>query len=160
MSAMNDVERTQLVQETLQTLLEFILSQKFADVPGWMNEDLTVSQLRALFQLAYRGPLTVSQLAHLLELGKPATSTLVQQLVEHNLARRRGDTQDRRRSIIELTPQGSELVYERSDRRESHMRGWLCQMSDADLVGLHDGFQALLQTIKNGENDSRTLRSS
>ncbi len=144
---MDDKKRSRFVDETLKALVDFVLLQKFADVPPWMDEDLTVSQLRALFRLAFHGSLTISALSRLLELGKPATSILVQQLVERKLVVRTEDPQDRRKSLVTLAALGSELVSERTEKRESSMRAWLCQLHDDDLVGLLGGLRGLLKII-------------
>ncbi len=141
-------DRTQLVKDTIQAFVDLVMIQKFADIPGWIDFDLTVSQVRAIYFLAAHEKLTVSDLARLLEIGIPAASILVQQLVENHLVKRSEDAEDRRRSWIHLTAQGSELVSGRREQRESKFRGWLAKLKDEELICLLQGITALLSVVR------------
>jgi DNA-binding MarR family transcriptional regulator len=147
----NDIEeaaREQLVDETIRGFVEIVLTEKFADMPNWMDLDLTVSQVRAIYLLAFHGTLTISKMASLLGMGKPAASILVQQLVQQELVERAEDPVDRRRALVHLTGRGVELVRGRIDRRESKFRSRLRQMSDEELTNLLHGILALGKIIR------------
>ena len=150
---MKEAERAKIVDETIQALVDLVMSQKFADMPRWIDVDLTVSQLRAVYLLAYRGELTITELAKKLGLGKPAASSLVQQLVERGLADRVSDTRDRRRAYVHLTELGTGLVSERREQRQSKAQVWLGNLDVDDLIGLRDGLRALIRAIQAGEGD-------
>lgn len=146
MSARPDeaMPRDRMVEEVIQAFVELVLIQKHADMPCWMDFDLTVSQLRAVYLLAHHGLLSIGELAGLLKLGNPATSLLVQQLVQHKLAERSEDIRDRRRTFVRLTERGAGLV---SGRREAQFHLWLSQMDDESLAGLRRGLIALLSIM-------------
>ncbi len=151
-NSLDQPDRTQLVRETIQAFVDLVMIQKFADIPGWVDFDLTASQVRAIYFLAAHERLTVSDLARLLEMGKPAASILVQQLVEHHLVERSEDPEDRRRSWVPLTDQGGELISGRREQREQKFRGWLAQLNDNELTCLMKGIKALLSVVREAQS--------
>ncbi len=147
-SSQNSIqERGPLVEAIIQAFVELVLTQKYADMPGWIDSDLTVSQVRAIYFLVSRGQLTVSELAVMLDMGRPAASVLVQQLVIQGLAERAEDSADRRRVWVRLTDLGNEFVNGRREQRESKFRVLLQQMDEGDLACLHAGLTALLEVF-------------
>ena len=151
---MKDVERKQLVDDTLHDLADLMISQKFTDMPRWLDQDLSVSQIRVIYQLAFRGSLTISELARRLKVGKPAASTLIQRLVEEGLVERHDDLHDRRKTYIQLTQQGFSLVQQRREMGETKAQGWFRKMKDEELISLRDSLHALLKAIQALENDT------
>ena len=140
--------RARMAEAVIQAMAELVLSQKNADVPNWLDVDLTVSQLRAVYLLAYHGTLSIGELAGLLKLGYPATSVLVQQLVRQQLAERSEDTRDRRRSWVSLTERGAQLVGDRREQREAQFMPRLNRLSDEKLRGLQRGLKALITAMR------------
>jgi len=140
--------RARMAEAVIQAMAELVLSQKNADVPNWLDLDLTVSQLRAVYLLAYHGTLSIGELAGLLKLGYPATSVLVQQLVRQQLAERSEDTRDRRRSWVSLTERGAQLVGDRREQREAQFMPRLNRLSDEKLRGLQRGLKALITAMR------------
>jgi DNA-binding MarR family transcriptional regulator len=140
--------RARMAEAVIQAMAELVLSQKNADVPNWLDVDLTVSQLRAVYLLAYHGTLSIGELAGLLKLGYPATSVLVQQLVRQQLAERSEDTRDRRRSWVSLTERGAQLVGDRREQREAQFLPRLNRLSDERLRGLQRGLEALITAMR------------
>jgi DNA-binding MarR family transcriptional regulator len=137
-----------MAEAVIQAMAELVLSQKNADLPNWLDADLTVSQLRAVYLLAYHGTLSIGELAGLLKLGYPAASVLVQQLVRQQLAERSEDTRDRRRSWVRLTERGARLVGDRRERREAQFLPRLNRLSDEELIGLQRGLEALVSLMR------------
>src|SRR5690348_2442545 len=78
--------------------------------PEWAQLDLSMAQLKALIALHESGRLTVSALAERLGAKPPATSGLIDRLVQAGLVVRDGDPDDRRRVLLELTPSGEDRV--------------------------------------------------
>lgn len=144
-------DRPERVKATIQAFVDLVMIQKFADIPAWVDFDLTVSQVRTIYFLAAQGQLTVSDLARLLEIRKPAASVLVQELVERQMVERMEDPLDRRRTWIHLTGKGRALVSGRREQRESKFQGWLAQLSDAELACLFQGVTALLSVVQRSQ---------
>lgn len=109
----------------------------------WIHLDLSMGQLKTLFVLATRQAVNVSALADTLDIGKPAASVLVDHLVQLGLAARTEDAEDRRRTLVTLTPTGSDLVARlRQGGPERFMR-WLDALAPDDLAALLRGLRAL-----------------
>lgn len=134
--------------EAVLAYLAFSDALRLAILPSWITADLTISQLKAIFILAHHGMLTVSELAKLLGIGNPGASILVQQLVEQELAVRSEDIQDRRRTLVSLTVQGTKLISGRREQLEARLSQWLSQLDDDELTGLLRGFRALAEIVR------------
>ena len=114
-----------------------------ASMPDWIQLDLTMGQLRTLMALAADGPLTVSALAERLAIAKPTASILIDRLVQAGDADRTEDPEDRRRTLVALTPAGRELVARLRDGKSERFERWLAAMQPDDLAALTCGMQAL-----------------
>lgn len=141
-------ERSELVATVVKSYMELFMSMQFNAVSHWLMLELTFAQARALFMLAARKELTVSQLAKLLDVGKPTASVLVQQLVERELVTRTEHATDRRNTIVRLSPKGEEIGAGRQREREKQWQRWLGQLSDEELMALAHGLSAIVTVVK------------
>ena len=147
--------RPELVSTIVQNYMELFTAMQFNAVSHWLMLELTFAQARALFILAARKELTVSQLAKVLGVGNPTASILVQQLVERDLVTRKEHTADRRQTIISLSPKGAEIGAGRRGQREKQWQRWLSHLSNDELSALARGLTALTSVIKK-ETDELT----
>jgi DNA-binding MarR family transcriptional regulator len=76
---------------------------------------LNLSQASLLAYLAESGPLTQTQLAKRLGLGRAATGTLVDGLEQRGLVERQPDAADRRVWLVACTQSGKDLVSDVND---------------------------------------------
>lgn len=136
-------ETDHLKNEAVQAYLALGDALRVAILPDWVVADLTISQLKALMLLSYHGSLTVSALARLLNMGNPAASILVQQLVDQAFVERSEDAQDRRRTLVTLTAQGAELISGRHKQTATKLRELLGQLSEEQLMRVLDGLNIL-----------------
>ena len=151
---MNASSHNKLIKETIETFVEFVLAEQFTGVPDWVAVDRSISQLKAIFLMGHYGELTVGEVAKLLGMGNPATSILVQRLVEQHLVERSEDEVDRRRTLVRLTEKGLNLVSGRHEQREALLGRWLSQLEEDELAGLLKGLCALGE-IARAERESR-----
>lgn len=140
--------RAELVSTIAQAYMELFTTMQFNAASHWLMLELTFAQARALFMLAARKELTVSQLAKSLGVGNPTASILVQQLVERDLVTRTEHTTDRRHTIIRLSPKGAEIGAGRRKQREKQWQRWLSQLSDDELNALARGLSAIVAVVK------------
>jgi DNA-binding MarR family transcriptional regulator len=134
----------ELIEAALQAQRCIARAQHAAADPAWLQLDLTMGQLKALFVLA-DGASTVGGLAGALGIGKPAASILVDRLFQVELITREEDPCDRRRTLVRLTPRGHELVAQLRQGSEERLRNLLSQLAEGDLAALVQGLQALAQ---------------
>jgi len=140
--------RPELVNTIVQAYMDLFITMQFNAVSHWLMLELTFAQARALFMLAARKELTVSQLARLLGVGNPTASILVQQLVERDLVTRTEHTTDRRHTIIRLSQKGAEIGAGRRHEREKQWQHWLSHLSDDELNALARGLIAIVEVVK------------
>ncbi len=140
--------RPELVNTIVQAYMDLFMTMQFNAVSHWLMLELTFAQARALFMLAARQELTVSQLANLLDIGRPTASILVQQLVERELVTRTEDSTDRRNTIIRLSPKGAEIGAGRRREREKQWQRWLGHLNDDELSALAHGLSAIVTVVK------------
>jgi len=140
--------RPELVNTIVKAYMDLFITMQFNAVSHWLMLELTFAQARALFMLAARKELTVSQLARLLGVGNPTASILVQQLVERDLVTRTEHATDRRHTIIRLSQKGAEIGAGRRKEREKQWQRWLSHLSDNELNALARGLSAIVQVMK------------
>lgn len=140
--------RSELVGTIARTYMDLFITMQFNAVSHWLMLELTFAQARALFMLAARRELTVSQLAKLLGVGNPTASILVQQLVERELVTRTEHPTDRRHTLVRLSPKGAEIGAGRREAREKQWQRWLSQLSDDELRALAHGLNAIVAVVK------------
>jgi DNA-binding MarR family transcriptional regulator len=119
-------------------------------VPAWHQVELSVAQLKALFALADRSPTPIGGVAAHLSIGLPAASSLVDRLVEQDLAQRREDPLDRRRTLAEPTEAGRALAQRLRQGSREALRTWLEQLDRGDLEALVHGLTALVAIASGG----------
>jgi DNA-binding MarR family transcriptional regulator len=131
-----------------QQAIDAVLAAQHAVMQGfhvgsaWLQLDLTISQLKALGLLA-EAPLTVGHLGDRLAIGRVAATHLVDHLVGRQLVSRSEDTLDRRRTVVQLTASGDEVVTLMRQGPVQRARGLLDQLEDDDLEALLRGMRAL-----------------
>ena len=109
----------------------------------WLELNLTMAQLKALFTLDREPGTTVGGLAERLGVKPPAASLLVDKLVHARLALRRAHTGDGRRVVLLPSAQGAALVTRLRQGSHSRLEGWIEQLSDDELDALAAGVDAL-----------------
>src|SRR5215207_977170 len=149
--------RPELVSTIVQSYMDLFIAMQFNAVSHWLMLELTFAQARALFILAARKELTVSQLAKLLGVGNPTASILVQQLVERELVTRTEHETDRRHTIIRLSPKGAQIGTGRRKEREKQWQRWLTHLSDDELAALAHGLRAIVAVVKKELEDEMQL---
>jgi DNA-binding MarR family transcriptional regulator len=131
--------------------------QRAGDLDDATVGELTVAQIRVLFRLRNRGPITSGNLAGGLGVTLPTVTSVIDRLVAHGFAERRDDPTDRRRVIVALTPAGQAVVEGIQQGRRARLQRAIESMDAESLVSLVDGLEALgaacdaLETSEGGE---------
>jgi DNA-binding MarR family transcriptional regulator len=124
----------------------------------WVGLDLTMGQLKSVLVLTTQGPLSVGELGRALGIGEPAASLLVDRLEERDLASRREDPADRRRTYVVPTSEATELAIRLRRSRDEQLTGWLTSLTEEDLEHLRRGLSALLRAVdRTGVGRSRPI---
>jgi DNA-binding MarR family transcriptional regulator len=103
------------------------------DIPHWVAQELTFSQMRLLFLLSKNGPAPMSRIAEWLGVSLPTATGIVERVERHGLVARQHRLDDRRVVDCGLTDAGRRLIDEVSGMRVEMMRQYLAVLSDAEL---------------------------
>jgi len=95
-----------LVDGAVVAMRELILSVEHYRVAVAVHLRLTVNESQAVSYLFARGPIGQGELAAAMSFTTSSTTALVDRLEQRGIAERRNDPNDRRRSIIALSPGG------------------------------------------------------
>lgn len=120
----------------------------------WIDLDLTIAQIKLLFVLDKDQPQPIGSLAQCLGVGLPAASHLTDRLVQAGLVQRYEDTEDRRRNLARLSPDGADLITRLRQGERGQFRAWYDALDDESLTGLLKGLNALMTSIERGEEGS------
>jgi DNA-binding MarR family transcriptional regulator len=117
--------------------------QRAGDLDDATVGELTVAQIRVLFRLRNRGPITSGQLAAGLGVTLPTVTSVIDRLVARGLAERRDDPSDRRRVIVAITPGGQTVVEGIQQGRRARLQRAVDSIDAAALASLVAGLEAL-----------------
>jgi DNA-binding MarR family transcriptional regulator len=126
------VPTTEQLAEDLLGFLGYLMKTTQQDVLQVAAElELTLSQLRALFELALGDhDLALGELAAKVGLSVAATGRLVDGLVHHDLVSRREDSLDRRVKRLALTARGEDTMSRLAEARRQGLRQFVDTLDD------------------------------
>ena len=106
---------------------------------------LNYTQYKSMMLVHYERGRPLSELGAHMNLERGSFTTVIDGLVAHGLLERRGDSEDRRRVVVELTPEGERFVREEIERIHKHIVGKLDGLPEEDrdrfLKALDDLFE-------------------
>ena len=137
MTELNDIE------EIIRLHWSILAAMQFSSRPDWMELDMTMAQIKALFTISQGEAVPVNRIADYLGVGQPTASHLVDRLVRQGFASRSESPTDRRVTLVRLTPKGEDLVRRLYQGGEEQYRSWVGQLSDVERKNLLSGLQAL-----------------
>ena len=140
-----DRPRAELIERAVNQHFELLRAMSAEATDDWLQVDLTLAQIKALFALWHQAPMTIGALGERLGVGVPTASHLVERLVQLGLVERREDESDRRRAHVSPTEAGAALVDRLRALRAEQLRRWLERLNEDDLGALTRGFDALLR---------------
>ena len=118
-------------------------SQRHLSLFASVIPELTTTQFAALAKLAELGPLSQNQLGRLTAMDAATIKGVVGRLVTRRLVVTAPSAEDRRRLVVDLTPEGHALFAEARDRGLEATRLTLAPLAAAD----RERFLALLRQL-------------
>jgi len=97
---------------------------------------LTPSQSSILATLDRHGPMTMSRLAEHEAVAKPSVTGIIGRLLDKGLVVREPDPEDRRSSIVAISPEGIEALHARRRERTAYLALRIEALDDADRAVL------------------------
>lgn len=81
-----------------------------------VHGDLSVAQMNLILAVRTRGEVTLTELAEILGVSPPSVSVMVERLVERELLMRERATSDRRKVVIQVSPDAGQHIAEMEER--------------------------------------------
>ena len=136
------------LRETLVERINDVQRLMMSHVPragasAWLSLELSTGQLKLLMWLVGSGAQPMSQIAHVLGIGLPAATHLVDRMLEAGLATREHSPVDRRVVLVQASEAGHELVNRLRQSSREHVRHVLEHVPDESLPALLDALAAL-----------------
>lgn len=147
---------TSVLDEVSQYYLHINMQVEHSMMQFWLDLDLSFPQIRVLYILSLEGLMSISRLAEKLDTGLSAASHLVDRLERSGYVVRTLDERDRRRTLVNLTPQGSFNILNLRQHAQDRFRALADQLATEDLQSLQRGLQALMR-ISGKTGTSNTL---
>jgi DNA-binding MarR family transcriptional regulator len=97
------------------------------------NFKVTVPQIIALREIYEHGPISFSELTHIVSLNNSTITGIVDRLERHNLVRRTRTARDRRRIDVVITPEGIDFLKRTPPPIQENLIQGLQDMSQEDI---------------------------
>jgi DNA-binding MarR family transcriptional regulator len=133
-SAGPSAAREEAVQAVLEALDSLLVAEGVKEVPDWVAQELTFSQMRLLYLLSSHGPSPIGHVAGWLNVGLPAASGVVDRVERHGFVARHHREDDRRIVECHLTDKGRDLIAEIGGLRRNTVQQMLAVLSDDELA--------------------------
>ena len=108
-----------------------------------VNTSATLSQLSALGTVCKSGPLSAGEIAAIEQVQPPSMTKILASLEQSGWIERSSHPDDRRQSIIVITPAGRELLAEETRARDEWLAKRLVEFSAEDLRKLGEAVEVL-----------------
>jgi DNA-binding MarR family transcriptional regulator len=131
------------IEEIVRLHWSILATMQFSSRPDWMELDMTMAQIKALFTISQGDAVPVSRIAEYLGVGQPTASHLVDKLVRQGFASRSENPSDRRVTLVRLTAKGEDLVRRLYQGGEEQYRAWVRKLTVEERRELRNGLQAL-----------------
>jgi DNA-binding MarR family transcriptional regulator len=147
------------LEKTSEELLQAAIDRFWETVPPVWNKvrgnvrcnatenfEITLDQFHILRHIR-KGRGSVSELADLQQISRPAISQAVDILVEKGLISRRTNADDRRYIRLELTPSGNDLLNAIFGQNRNWMMEKMAGLSPDEIISIVHGLEILKQTF-------------
>ena len=112
------------------------------------ERELSVAQFKALLLLEHHGPLSMSELAHLLSISPSTASLTTERMVKHNLVKRRHDLPDKRMVRVHLSAAGSAYLTAHREHAREVFKQTLERLPNDDRKRYVDSWEFLVTTTQ------------
>lgn len=141
-------DRAQLVSEAFQHLDHWFSMRRRAMCEQPLYHQVSLPQMHILMVLLERGPLTVSEVAHLLSVSTPSASAILDRMEENSLVRRERDQTDRRVVHVSISERGRAAVDELTGVHRERVQRLLSVMTDEELRQVVRGMEAVGKALE------------
>ncbi|HHX74792.1 MAG TPA: winged helix DNA-binding protein [Firmicutes bacterium] len=106
------------------------------------------NQKRAILLIAREKGVILSELGRFLDMRKGSLTSLIDSLVANGLVERRGDKNDRRKTLLYLTPAGEEYYHQLLAQTSKTYQRLFSRLSDMELDVFLQSLQAVVEGLR------------
>jgi len=121
------------------------------------ERELSVAQFKALLLLEHHGPLSMSDLAHLLGISPSTASLTTERMVKHNLVKRRHDLADKRMVRVHISVAGAAYLAAHREHARDVFRQTLERLTPEEVKHYVDSWEFLVKTTQKVTQDYLTV---
>ena len=129
----------------LLTRASHLVSKQFHDQVK--RHGLSVTEWRVLATLSDGDGLTVSELADIVLFKQPTLTRIIDRMVRDGLLLRRIDAEDRRRTLVFVTPRGRAAISDLLGRAKAHELEVLAEYGAAEVLRLKEMLRTLIDRL-------------
>jgi DNA-binding MarR family transcriptional regulator len=142
----DDAERLTDALLDVSRALVAVAARSLADI----DDQMTLPEVRALVVLHRVGPLPVTLLAERVGVHQSTATRIAARLRRRDLVGTDKDREDRRLTVVRLTPAGRSLVDGVVERRRAEIAAVVRRLPDADIRGAHAALAAFADALQGG----------
>jgi DNA-binding MarR family transcriptional regulator len=146
--AINASSRSAAIEQVIAGYDELMHRLADGHAPEFLEIAVTMPQAKLLYLLGATGDMHMSDLVARLGVSLSTISGLVDRIVDHGLAYRRDDPDDRRQVVVGLTPAGTAFIDHFRELNARQMRDLLGHLDDGDLEHVQIGLEALSRAAR------------
>jgi DNA-binding MarR family transcriptional regulator len=124
-----------------------MLGELWWQVSSELPSELSRTAASLLRFLSDEGPQRVTVLATREQVAQPTMSVIVKRLRARGLVERRSDPNDRRATLVAVTPQGIEMLRERAELRSRWFSSRLACLDADERRAVADAVEKLMDTF-------------
>jgi MarR family transcriptional regulator, organic hydroperoxide resistance regulator len=155
-----DAHQVELLETAIDAVTRVMDSIEGEQLNGWHRNELTLSQLRALYCIKGWGQATPSAIAEWLDVHPSTVTELIQKLVDRNYVERGQQAGDRRVITLVLTRQGAAVLRDSLRAREDLLRNGLRRLPPDKLRELAVLASELAEAVENIAGEDRIRGTS
>ncbi len=134
-------------------LVEILSATHSPELPA---PGVTMAQMRVLMLLSVLGEARMSDLAPKLNISLSTLSSLVDRLVEADLAQRRADERDRRNVLVSLSERGLDALDALQELGIHHLRGLLSSLDAEGLQTVNHAIDLLVTAARQSTTEDHS----
>jgi DNA-binding MarR family transcriptional regulator len=134
--------REDLVNDVLNELNQISLRDFQGALKRWHEGTLSLIHLNVLMQLRVHGPVTMSQLAEMLDVSVASATGIVDRMEKKGVIERRRSDEDRRVVEVHVTERGEQIFNAMQSERQMRLNLLINEMSSDELNALLNGLRA------------------
>ncbi|MBD2364193.1 MarR family transcriptional regulator [Anabaena minutissima FACHB-250] len=135
------------VMDTIPLLMRFIRTDMRTHSP----DSISIPQLRSLAFLKRRPGASLSEVADHLGVTCATASTTIERLVQRLLVQRTDNPQERRRVVLNLTPEGKQMLEQSQEKTRGHIAEILQDLTPEQISHIEHSLTLLKKVFEETE---------